>query len=131
MKKQAMIEVTVNEDRVDGFPTNYTRSYKWIGDKDSVLTLSSNFSDFYDDDISNFPFKLVKIDEDGPLGFYIRKDSRFWWLRLFWHKAKAACRPINYRLILTAHVWGVVYVVNGARISWRDAWREARKRGKK
>jgi len=125
--KFAYLETHVEEV----LPGHREITYKWVGDKDAELTINPCLWNL---DISTLPFKLVEIGIAFDGDVYIRADAHLSWLRALPYRLapnlRTTLRKINYRLILTAHVWGLVYFDQNGYInpSWRVAIEAKRKR---
>ncbi|OGH07449.1 MAG: hypothetical protein A2W22_03205 [Candidatus Levybacteria bacterium RBG_16_35_11] len=100
-------------------------TYKWEGKITYPVILDPRWTE-----IDKLPFPLKCIEENySHKNVYIRKDAGFglWWRWVtlkYWLKQKI--NPIYYRLMITAMVWGLAYVDQGAIPSWRDLGKKPR-----
>lgn len=94
-------------------------TYEWEGKKHWPVIISDRYLNIYD-----LPWPLELIDRDwvsSYTGVYMRTDTKFpfWWFTKIRVSIGKLIRPIYYRLILTAMVWGLAYVPNYEAPSWK------------
>jgi len=95
--------------------SHYEITYEWDGDISTPVYL-----DFYDP--KDLPWSLKFLETTAYGDKYIRTDVKFWWSTYLKIKIGHIFSWINKRLILTAHVWGLVRVYPGEIASWKHAF---------
>lgn len=110
--------------REEIYPGKYILSYEWEGGLREPVSIS------LDVDISKFPFPLIAIPEQGFTfsRTYIRTDVSFWQFPYMRVKILNFLRDINARLIMTAHIWGLVRVYEAEIPTWKHAFKNRRKK---
>lgn len=113
MEKEA--QILVHREFI--YPNRCVESYEWSGDIGAKICISSQSFD-----VSVLPWPMKFIETDWRRGdIYIRTDVNFWLITYTLNKIKRVFDSINARIILTAHVWGLVIVKECEVIEWKSA----------
>ena len=101
-------------------------TYEWQGDRrwpvwvSDIVLETTRFEDL--------PWPLKKIERDPSRRAWLCVRTDVGPLPYLYHRLRAAIRdaisPVYYRLILTAHVWGLAYVPQWEAPSWRHLGRK-------
>jgi hypothetical protein len=103
-------------------PGKYYETYSWLGKKSSKVVIP----EYIDLNKLPWPMKIIEFDYVRDGSICLRKDVYFWWITYLFDRISIVFQWVNVRIIMTAHVWGIINIKQGEIPTWKQLFQKGK-----